>query len=55
MGDSTCGTDWGDKVKRVDPAANVTCYGWDGLHRLISVIYTGSGPNVANTESKYYT
>lgn len=52
--DSTCGTSYGDKVKRIDPAGNVTCYSWDGLHRLTSVTYTGSGPNISNTADKHY-
>ena len=56
--DSTCGTTSilnGNKVKRVDPATNVTCYAWDGLHRLTQVSYP-SGPNTSNSTmpSKYY-
>jgi RHS repeat-associated protein len=49
---SACsGTYNGDKVKRVDPAGNVTCYQWDSLHRLTYVSYV-SGPNSANSQNK---
>ena len=51
--DSTCGGYTGNKVKRVDAANNVTCYSWDGLHRLTGINYV-SGPNAANSMSKYY-
>jgi RHS repeat-associated protein len=51
--ESTCGRATGDKVKRVDPANNVTCYGYDGLHRLTQVSYP-SGANAAGTATKTY-
>jgi RHS repeat-associated protein len=40
-GDPACGnvTSAGDKVKRSDAATNASCYGYDSLHRLTSVIY----------------
>ena len=47
------GTFNGDKIKRVDAASNVTCYTWDGLHRLTQVSYP-SGPNTGSMPSKYY-
>jgi hypothetical protein len=37
----------------VDPANNVTCYSYDGLHRLTQVSYP-SGPNAASTATKTY-
>ena len=51
--DGTCGTHAGDEVKRVDAATNVTCYTWDGLHRLTKVSYP-SGPNTANMPNKNF-
>ena len=43
----------GDKVERIDPAGNYSCYQWDGLHRLTEVSYP-SGPNTSNMPSKYF-
>ncbi len=43
----------GDKVERADAASNISCYTWDGLHRLTGVNYV-SGPNAANTPNKGY-
>ncbi len=54
--DSTCGTttyDTGSLVKRIDPASNVTCYLHDGIHRVTQISYP-SGPNSANTQTKFY-
>jgi RHS repeat-associated protein len=51
--DATCGTNYGDMIKRVDAAGNVTCYHYDGLHRLTQVNYP-SGPNTANMPGKYF-
>lgn len=47
------GTSKGDKVKRLDPAGNVSCYVWDGMHRLTSITYP-AGPNAASMPGKYY-
>ncbi|MGH9476253.1 MAG: hypothetical protein ACRD1C_07960, partial [Terriglobales bacterium] len=49
--DPTCGTSEGDLVKRVDANGNVTCYGYDTLHRVTAVSYP-SGPNAAATPTK---
>src|SRR5208282_4654303 len=47
----TCaGPYYGDLVKRVDNASNVTCYAYDALHRNLSTAYTG--PNA--TTNRYY-
>jgi YD repeat-containing protein len=43
----------GNEVSRVDAAANVTCYRWDGLHRLSEVNYP-TGPNAPNSHAQYY-
>lgn len=51
--DGTCGTSNGDLVKRTDAKGNVTCYGYDSLHRLLSVTYP-SGPNSSGTAKKYF-
>jgi hypothetical protein len=42
------GTHSGDLVKRVDPQGTVTCYAYDGLHRLTSGGYSSVTP------PKYY-
>ena len=47
------GTSKGDKIKRVDPAGNVSCYIWDGMHRIVSITYP-AGPNTASMPGKYY-
>ncbi len=49
--DSTCGTYTGDLVKRVDAVGNLTCYVYDGLHRVVSVTYP-SGSYSAVTPSR---
>jgi RHS repeat-associated protein len=51
--DGTCGTSNGDLVKKVDPAGNVTCTTYDGLHRPTSITYP-SGPNSAATPTKSF-
>ncbi len=52
--DATCGANFtGDLVKRLDNAGNVTCYGYDQLHRLTGLSYP-SGPNAANTPRKFF-
>ena len=50
--DSTCGTSNGDLVKKSDPVGDAVCYGYDALHRVISVAST-SGP-YSSTPSKYF-
>jgi RHS repeat-associated protein len=50
---STCGTSQGDLVKRLDANGNVTCYQYDGLHRVTSITYP-SGPNSAATSAKTF-
>jgi len=42
----------GDLVKRIDPVGNTSCYSYDALHRLTSVVY--SGPYATNTPNKYF-
>ena len=43
IGSGNCaGSYKGDKIMRTDPAGNVTCYAWDGLHRLMKVTYPNS-------------
>ncbi len=52
IGSGNCsGTSNGDLLKRTDPAGNVTCYGWDSVHRLAQVTY----PNSSATGAKYFT
>lgn len=51
--DSTCGTSKGDLVKRVDAVGNVACYGYDTLHRVVSVTYP-SGSYASKTSNKYF-
>ena len=54
VSDGKCAvTSSGDKVERLDPANNYTCYAWDALHRLTSVTYP-AGPNTVNMPGKYY-
>ena len=52
--DATCGTHSGDKVKRLDPAGNVSCYNYDGLHRLKGIT-SPTEPTGAVTLYKYFT
>lgn len=53
--DSSCGSyaSARDLVEKKDAAGNVTCYTYDALHRNASITYP-SGPNSANTPSKYF-
>jgi RHS repeat-associated protein len=51
--DTTCGTSNGDLVKKLDPAGNVTCTTFDGLHRPTGSTYP-SGPNASLTAAKYF-
>jgi YD repeat-containing protein len=41
--DSTCGTSTGDLVKKVDANGNTSCYSYDSLHRIITVMVYTSG------------
>lgn len=50
--DTTCGTSKGDLVKKMDAVGNTTCYGYDVLHRPISLTY--SGPYASSTPNKYF-
>jgi RHS repeat-associated protein len=51
--DTLCGTFKGDRVKRTDAAANVTCYAYDALHRQLSSGYM-SGPNSGATPDRFF-
>src|SRR5207244_13243515 len=51
--DTTCRTSNGDLVKKLDPAGNVTCTTFDGLHRPTGSTYP-SGPNAGVTAAKYF-
>jgi RHS repeat-associated protein len=51
--DGICGTSSGDLVKKVDAANNVTCYAYDGMHRVTGITYP-SGPYAAATPSKTF-
>ncbi len=51
--DGTCGTSDGDRVKKIDNLSNVTCYGYDGLHRVTAVTYP-SGTYASVTPNKYF-
>ena len=42
----------GDVIKRVDAVSNATCYGYDALHRVTSITYSGS--YAPNTPNKYF-
>jgi RHS repeat-associated protein len=42
-----------DLVKRVDNSGNVTCYQYDGLHRIKWILYP-SGPNATNSYAKFF-
>ena len=48
--DATCGNSNGDMVKRTDPIGNTVCYGYDALHRVTSITYTGP----SDTGNKFY-
>jgi RHS repeat-associated protein len=50
--DATCGTSSGNQVKLVDARGNTTCYGYDPLHRVTGITYTG--PDAPVTPSKYF-
>jgi YD repeat-containing protein len=51
---TSCNTTYrGDLVKRVDPQGTVTCYAYDGLHRLASATYPSGGYSSV-TPAKYY-
>jgi RHS repeat-associated protein len=51
--DGTCGTYYGDIVKKIDSANNVTCYTHDALHRLTGITYP-SGPYASKTPPKAF-
>ncbi len=48
-----CGGSAGDLVKKTDPIGNVTCYGYDALHRTTSITYP-SGQYAATTPEKHF-
>jgi RHS repeat-associated protein len=50
---SGTGTSTGDLVKKYDAQGNTICYGYDTLHRLITIKYPG-GPNAASTPEKHF-
>jgi YD repeat-containing protein len=51
---TSCNTTYrGDPVKRIDPEGTVTCYAYDGLHRLTSATYPSGGYSSV-TPAKYY-
>jgi len=51
--DSTCGTSYGDLVKKADAMGNVTCYTYDALHRMTSTTYP-TGSYALATPSRYF-
>jgi len=51
--DPTCGTSAGNLVKRTDQVGNVTCYGYDLVHRILSVTYP-TGSYSAATPQKHF-
>jgi YD repeat-containing protein len=53
--DASCGTvtSAGDLLKRVDAVGNVTCYKYDVLHRVTSIIVP-TGSNSSNTPKKFF-
>jgi RHS repeat-associated protein len=52
--DPTCGTSYGDLVKKKFEAnGNTICYSYDALHRVASVTYP-SGPNASATAEKHF-
>jgi YD repeat-containing protein len=50
---SGTGSSTGDLVKKYDAQGNTICYGYDALHRLITIKYPG-GPNAASTPEKHF-
>jgi len=58
--DATCntanggfGASTGDLMKKVDPNGNVTCFGYDALHRNRAIVHV-SGPNASTTADSYF-
>ncbi len=51
--DATCRTSAGDLVKKTDAVGNVTCFGYDALHRNTTITYP-SGSYAAATPSKTF-
>jgi hypothetical protein len=51
--DSTCGSYFGDVVKRVDAAGDVICMSYDSLHRNIATTYP-SGTYASVTPAKHF-
>jgi YD repeat-containing protein len=47
--DSTCGTSYGDLVKIVDAAGNVTCNTYDALHRITGSTFPNSSVTPSGT------
>ncbi len=52
--DGTCGTSYGDLVKRRDALGNVTCYGYDALHRVTSITYPTINSPTTSTPAKTF-
>jgi RHS repeat-associated protein len=50
---AVCPSHIGDLIKTVDNATNVTCYNYDGFHRITGISYP-SGPNASTTPSKNF-
>jgi RHS repeat-associated protein len=52
--DASCGTvtSAGDLLKRTDAKGNVTCYTYDGMHRVTNLAY--SGPDSASSPTKTF-
>ncbi len=52
--DTACGTYSGDLVKRSDAVGNVTCYQYDGLHRVTAALPQTGSPYYSRTPQKHY-
>jgi RHS repeat-associated protein len=54
LGSGTCaGTSHGDLIKRVDAIGNITCYGYDQLHRILSLSYSTTSPTISTPTKNF--